>query len=279
MFKEIFGENKDYKENEKEHKEDTIFYKKFKNVKRNKVGVPVDEEAECILAKLDNELIEDDNKDEALKESFFNLSEKLKPGKFYIKVTVSNEVHEIGFYGLEYRGKNITVASAVKKVKSGNIKVEELSGNFLIDKTRRVAGTLNLNFKVPLSIMLGGEGNVEDEHKKLITRQFAGSENYYNRLTEEIAKLRQSPEQTEDFNQTKVRFNGLLQKKGYKIIEINAHNLYSIDAQINGGSHLNISTVDKENWNISIKYPNKRGEELYNLKPQEIITQIESQNE
>ncbi|HLG25798.1 MAG TPA: hypothetical protein VI588_03345 [Candidatus Gracilibacteria bacterium] len=212
---------------------------------------------------------------EALKQRFFKIAEKMQKGMVRAEVDVSGEKHAIAFNKLFEKGSERGVSDVVGKVKEGKSDLDEITAGFKLEWTYGRKDTLILDFKTPVKTLLRGGGEIEQRLKDLLTEQFAGTTEHYRRLEE---KARQKPdEKIEPDEEALEEVEGALQNKGAEITRVHGDHLFSVIASFPGEKRqIHISTTEGEVWDIVVMKDNRVVKDLVNLKPQELMPVIES---
>lgn len=269
------------KEERRKEKTKTTLYKPFdkKEKRKGNYGVQIDAEEKIILEGIEEKLNNINKKNEKLLERFKEIERDLIPNKLWAKTEVSGEEHTVVFMGLERQASAIPVSEVTKQVEKKQGIPEQTIARFRLKKTSGRPEHLFLSFKTPLTTLLRGGGRIEQELAKLITQQFAGTKHYYQTLRQGQKEQIQPPQNNETFKETKNQIKGMLQKNGAEISEVEAGEkgsfLLSFIAFFpDTKKQVHIATIDKKNWNVVEIEDQKIKKELFNLRPQEVISSV-----
>lgn len=270
---------------EENKKPKTKLYKPFEGKEKHQKGmegIRIDaeeekKEEEITLEALEKQLEKEDQQYEKMAARLKELEKALKPNRLWTKVEVSGEQHTISFTKLELGGRTVPVSEVLEK--KGNTYQNLLKTNIhlRLSKTAGRAEHLFLFFSTPLTHLLKGGGKIEQELAQQITNQFAGTKHYYEGLEQKQQQQKEVPPAPEGYEEAKEQIRGALQKQGAEISEVQNEEggsfLFGFIARFpETGKQVHITTIDKLVWSVALVEDQKTKKELFNLRPQEVIS-------
>lgn len=285
---EIFTPDNDKEEKKSKGNKKTFLYGKFKEGKKNEAlgeQNSAEEKARAteqsgIALKLDKVYKDQEGHNQQLRKNFEKITKLLESKQLSTRIDIGNETFSLKIKSLQKNSKPEEAAKLSEGLKNNTVKLEEISAVFNIEWRSNIKDTLLLQYTVPVVELLKGGGNIEENLRKLITKEFAGVD-HYRKMVEKNEKKPGEARENPKFEQEKAEIKESLKQQGATISELSGSKgeLYSIIAHFpTENKQVYISSTDAQSWYVAV-IKNQQTEEWGQLQPQEIMSQIRETRE